>query len=211
MFAEKQGKDSSFIKFQITEFFNRPDFRPVKGDVGISYDDCLTAKELTDLKLTASRKTALMIDALYQTAARVSELLAVRLSDCTPGTNGIKVFITNGKGGKSRTVYLTTALYNDIVKTFKGKIYLLETKNKTPFLRTNVFHQIKSAGENIGIYNLHPHTLRHTWATLNLEKLGIYKTSNYLGHTDISTTAKYYLHNKPTESDILNLFNGVEK
>lgn len=204
LYAERHGKDSTALKYQITDFFKRADNRPVKIDAAVTLDDCLTLDELNELRALPV-KTALIIDALFQTAARVSELIHIKLDDCTQGKQGVKVQITHGKGGKSRTVYLSSTLYAEIVRTFKGKVYLFETSTGRQIDRQNIHKQIRNAGRAIGIENLHPHTLRHTWATLNLDKLGIYKTSHYLGHADIATTARFYLHNKPTESEILNL------
>ena len=211
LYSERQGKDSTALKNQIRDFLKSPDVRPVKIDPAITSDDCLTVDELAELKTISDHRTSLIIDALYQTAARVSELINIKSSDCTPGKQGVKIQITNGKGGKCRTVYLSTALYSAIVKTFNGKKFLFETTTGHRLDRTNLHKQIKRAGRAIGIDNLHPHTLRHTWATANLDRLGIYKTSHYLGHADIATTARFYLHNKPTEGEILNLLNEDEK
>ena len=202
--AERKGTDSTVVRFQIDDLFKRPENRTTTIDCAVTSDDCLTAEELRELKAAAPHRAALLIDSLYQTAARVSELINVKLTDCAPGKHGVKVQIARGKGGKARDVYLSASLFDAIREEYAGRVYLFETATGGKLDRSNIHKTIQAAGHAIGIKNLHPHTLRHTWATANLDRLGIYKTSHYLGHADIATTARYYLHNKPTEAEILN-------
>lgn len=202
--AERQGADSTVVRYQIDDLFRRPENKTTAISPAVTSDDCLTAEELRELKAAAPHRTALLIDALFQTAARVSELINVKLSDCEQGKHGVKVQITRGKGGKARDVYLSAFLFAAIREEYRGRVYLFETATGGRLDRSNIHKAIQAAGQAIGIKNLHPHTLRHTWATSNLDRLGIYKVSHYLGHSDIATTARFYLHNKPTEAEILN-------
>ena len=204
LYAERTGTDSTVVRYQIDELFRRPENRTTAINPAVTADDCLTPDELRELEEAAPHRTALLIDALYQTAARVSELINVKLSDCEQGKHGVKVQITRGKGGKARDVYLSASLFAAIREEYRGRVYLFETATGGRLDRSNVHKAIQAAGHAIGIKNLHPHTLRHTWATSNLDRLGIYKVSHYLGHSDIATTARFYLHNKPTEAEILN-------
>lgn len=204
LYAERQGADSTVVRYQIDDLFKRPENKATKIDCAVTSDDCLTAEELRELKAASPHRTALLIDALYQTAARVSELINVKLSDCEQGKHGVKVQITRGKGNKAREVYLSASLFAAIREEYAGRVYLFETTKGGRLDRSNIHKAIQAAGHAIGLKNLHPHTFRHTWATANLDRLGIYKTSHYLGHADITTTARFYLHNKPTEAEILN-------
>ena len=204
LYAERTGTDSTVVRYQIDDLFRRPENKTTAINPAVTSDDCLTAEELRELKAAAPHRTALLIDALYQTAARVSELINVKLSECEQGKHGVKVQITRGKGNKAREVYLSASLFSAIREEYAGRVYLFETATGGRLDRSNIHKAIQAAGHAIGIKNLHPHTLRHTWATSNLDRLGIYKVSHYLGHSDIATTARFYLHNKPTEAEILN-------
>ena len=204
LYAERTGTDSTVVRYQIDDLFRRPENRTTAINPAVTSDDCLTPDELRELREAAPHKTALLIDALFQTAARVSELINVKLSECEQGKHGVKIQITRGKGNKAREVYLSESLFSAIREEYKGRVYLFETKTGGRLDRTNIHKAVQAAGHAIGIKNLHPHTLRHSWATSNLDRLGIYKVSHYLGHADIATTARFYLHNKPTEAEILN-------
>lgn len=208
--AERQGQDSSLIKYRIDQAFKQPELKSVKIDKSITDQDVLTPEELRRIIEIATPKTGLLIEALYQTAARVSELLNIRLADCKArrGPGAIEVSIT-GKGKKQRKVFITTALYERIRDTYQGKKFLFESETGQQLNRQNVHKQIKRAAAAAGIAGLHPHTIRHTWATHNLDRLGIHKVSKYLGHSDIAITSAYYLHNQASAEEILQgeLFN----
>ena len=55
---------------------------------------------------------------------------------------------------------------------------------------------LKEIGKRCGIEDLHPHKLRHTFASVNLlEGIGDIETiAEILGHSDVSTTLKVYTH-----------------
>jgi integrase/recombinase XerD len=176
-----------------------------KPDKKISKDQILTIEEINELVSVSGQKTGLLIQALYQTAARVSELINIKLSDCEERDNGIIIRIM-GKGNKERFVYMTTQLYLEIKRVYQGQAFMFEYR-KQPISRQAVHKAIKNAGEKIGRSDIHPHTLRHSFATNRLEKdLNLAAISDYLGHNDISITTKYYLHNK---ADMNKILQGV--
>ena len=107
-----------------------------------------------------------------------------------------------GKGRRARRVQISADLFARIKSTFASKQYLFETRTGSSLNRSNVFRMVKSAGELIGVENLHPHTLRHSWATHNIDGLGVYKVSRYLGHSDTAVTSRYYLHSTPNGDEI---------
>ena len=198
---ESTGKDSTILKYRINEIF-KSQVKTIQTDLSITENETLTQTELDKLIETAPHRTALIIQALYQSGCRISELLSIRLSNITHNQEHVSIIIV-GKRSKARTVYLKADLFNDIQAEFKGMTYLFETNNGKQLNRSNVYRMIQASGKQIGIRNLHPHTIRHTFATLNIDRLGLHKASKYLGHSDVSTTSKFYIHQQATASEIL--------
>jgi len=184
---------------EFNDFFRR--LEVPKRDVAVT-EDFLTVAEIKDLIAAAGPKTGLLVKALWHTAARVSELVSIRLSDCEAGKDGVSIRIL-GKGSKEGVVYMTTDLYEDIRKAYRGKEYLFEFRGG-PVSRHNVYTLIRRAGVKMGRDRIvHPHTVRHSWATANLPILGLPKVSKYLRHSQLETTVKHYLHGKASKSEIL--------
>ncbi len=187
---------------KINLFFRAIKITDTRDEQGITHNNVLSSEELKRLINQSGRKTSLIIQALFETASRVSELCNIRLSDCKRSRDGMEIRII-GKGSKSRFVYMTYDLFSIIKKTYEGKTYLFEYKGK-PMSRITAHTLIKRAGLKIGRQDLHPHMLRHTFATLNINRLGLPKVSKYLGHSSINVTTAFYLHGKPSLEDVLS-------
>jgi len=185
---------------QINAFFEEIKIPTPKKQ--ITTDQTISEKELQELITVSGKKTALIIRALYSTACRISELVNIKLSDCTEKKDGVSIRII-GKGRKERTVYLDITLFNEIRNTYQGNTFLFETAGGEPVNRITAYTLIKRAGKKIGRPDIHPHTVRHSFATNRLKELGIDTIGAYLGHSKISTTAQYYLHNIPELKTIL--------
>ena len=140
-----------------------------------------------------------VLEILYSTGIRVSELVNIKLKDIDFNNKEIRIL---GKGNKERIV-----LYGDVLKE-KIKLYLDIAYDKFNILgsdylllnqhgkqindreiRTIVDNNMKIAGIN---KKISPHTLRHTFATHMLNGGADIKTvSDLLGHESISTTTIY--------------------
>jgi len=185
----------------INIFFKTIKITEHKDERGITENKILTVDELRSLLNVSGHKTALLIQALFETACRVSELCNVRLSNCKPYKNGIEIRIT-GKGNKSRMVFMSHPLFEKIRQTYRSKVFLLGS-GKKPISRITVHTLIKRAGQKIGRPDIHAHVLRHTFATMNINRLGLPKVSKYLGHSNINVTTSFYLHGKASLEEIL--------
>jgi integrase len=188
---------------QLAEVFK--DIKTGQADSTVYEHEILTREELSALTDTAGEKTAAIILALYESAARVSELLALRLSDCSVRGESVQCEIRRGKGRKQRTVYLSKATFEKLKRLYVGKVFLIERDGK-PLSRHTVATMVKRAGAAIGRPDIHPHTLRHTKAShLLAAGMSLPAVSAYCGHSDPSVTAKFYLHDKPTAEAVLGL------
>lgn len=202
--AKKNGQDSSIVKNELDNLFKSNGLKHVKPELKITENDCLNPDQLKAVIALSPKKKALIMTALYHTACRVSEITGIKMSDVKTMKAGCSIKVI-GKGSKERTVFLPVDVLNEIKKVFPCKTYLFEPKPGKPYTRQGIHKTVSCAGQKVlKIANLHPHTFRHTWATLNLDRLGLYKVSKYLGHSDVSITAQYYLHNEATDDEILN-------
>ncbi len=184
---------------KIDAFFKQ--IKIAKTDARKLKEDMMDARELRQIVKNAGPKTALILRALYQSACRISELVSMKLSDCDETAEGVKIRII-GKGRKERFVFMRKETFHAIREAYQGKVYLFEREGK-PLSKFTVYALVKRAGRKIGRADIHPHTLRHSWASINVETQGLSATSQYLGHADASTTARYYLHGMPSMSAVL--------
>jgi integrase/recombinase XerD len=139
-----------------------------------------------------------VIDVLYSTGCRVSELCDINLSDIDLDEKYLKL---KGKGSKQRIVPIGSMLYKNLLQylivrnTFlqnRGEpLFLSKSKNKLD--RTAVFRIIKKTAKNISLQvDVHPHTLRHSAATHMLEGgCDLRTVQEFLGHSSVSTTQIY--------------------
>ena len=160
--------------------------------------DQLLAAPVPDTPL-GSRDLA-MLQLLYATGLRVSELVAVRLSDLDSKMGIVR---TVGKGSKTRLVPVgQTALdaIESYVEQFRAAIlkeaaseFLFVTSLGTSMSRQGFWKLLRKYGLVAGIdKQITPHVLRHSFATHLLERgADLRSLQLMLGHADISTTQIY--------------------
>ena len=150
-----------------------------------------------------------LIDFMYSTACRVSELCDVRVSDLDFEEDFVKLF---GKGSKQRIVPIGSELKINLSKYLKFRDelntkepYLFLSKNMNQLDRSAIFRIIKkSATLSDNALSVHPHTLRHSAATHMLEAGCDLRTlQELLGHTSVSTTKIY---TKLTKEFLVEIF-----
>lgn len=144
-----------------------------------------------------------VLEVLYGCGLRVSELTGLDLLDLDLEAGFLRVM---GKGGKERLVPVAGAAQRALAEYLAhGRPYLRAKKTSTRqdpsavFLnvrggrltRQAVFGMVRTYGGKIGL-QLHPHTLRHSFATHMLQGgAELRALQEMLGHADISTTQVY--------------------
>jgi site-specific recombinase XerD len=136
-----------------------------------------------------------IIETLYATGVRISELLNIRLEDIKWDTR--QIWIRKGKGDKERFVLFTVECAERL------KAYLAARKVKSPYLFTNkrgkplspawVELILKHYTANLDLgFKVTPHTLRHTFAAHLAEKdMPQSYIQELLGHANINSTRIY--------------------
>lgn len=168
----------------------------------------LTTVEVTDLLKQPDIKKKLglrdraLLETLYATGIRVSELINLKFTDLHEELKLVKVF---GKGSKERLIPISKVALSWI-NSYKEKVrdpLILKVGKNTDFIFLNsrggsltrqaVWQIIKHYCKLAGIQkNVTPHTLRHTFATHLLENgADLRVVQEILGHSDISTTQIY--------------------
>ena len=137
-----------------------------------------------------------VLELMYATGLRVSELVGLKQKDVDLLAG---LIVCYGKGSKERRVPLGKSAIHWMqqyaaVKAAYGKqtspnVFLYRGK---PFTRQLAWSMIKSRAEQVGIKNVSPHTLRHSFATHLLQHGADSRSVQaLLGHSDISTTQIY--------------------
>ena len=158
------------------------------GDEGRPYHD----------RLGAARLSALL-ELLYATGLRVSELIKVRIDDVVMDAGFLR---TIGKGSKERIVPFGDAARDAIVRYVeKGRAeldryadpHLFLSQRSRPMTRQSFWMKITRYAREAGVTShISPHVLRHSFATHLLENgADLRSVQMMLGHADISTTQIY--------------------
>lgn len=147
-----------------------------------------------------------ILEMMYASGLRVSETANLKLGDVNFETAMVRVI---GKGSKERVVPVAPRVLNLLRRyTASARNELVEKNPMSPYLfvsrtgrrlnRERIWAIIKEAALIAGIdKEIHPHTLRHSFATHLLENgADLRAIQEMLGHSDISTTEIYTHVNK---------------
>ncbi len=153
-----------------------------------------------DMKTKLGMRNKAILELMYATGARVSEVVAIQMDWINLEYSYVKC---RGKGSKERIVPLGTKAIEAIqtyVKTARPKIknsqdstHLFLSKAGKPLRRENVWIVVKNCALKAGIHgHISPHKLRHSFATHLLENgADLRAVQEMLGHVNISTTQIY--------------------
>lgn len=151
-------------------------------------------RELLKIQCNQLRDLALM-EFLYSTGVRVSELTSLNRSDINFNSNDVTVF---GKGSKERETYITPSagiylkMYLDSRTDDNPALFVSLHRPYRRLSKNGVERMLRELGRRTGIKNVHPHRFRRTMATNALNRgMPIEQVSRLLGHAKLDTTQIY--------------------
>lgn len=197
---------SSFWDFLITEEMVHTN--PVKK-VGLLKLEKTIKKPFSAAELEALRVNCTMlrdralVEFLYSTGVRVSELVSLNVGDIEMGKQELVVY---GKGSKERKTYLTDAAKYYLKRYLTSRCQdgkTMEDLQKEPLFVTldmphnrltvaGVQYMLRELGKRAGVTRVHPHRFRRTIATDLLSRgMPIEQVKEFLGHEKLDTTMIY--------------------
>lgn len=160
----------------------------------------LTVEQLQQFLTAAHHKSpqvGLMMRTLFEGAFRVQEFVDLRVNDFSYTER--KLFVRDGKGGKSREVGLSTPLSEMLslyIQDAPPGRSLFITQLHRAYSARRMQQLVKELADDLDFpVPMHPHVLRHTRATLLAEKgMPLPHLSGFLGHKRLETTQVYTRH-----------------
>ena len=167
----------------------------------LSVDEIDVLFQAIDHSTPEGTRNRAMLEMMYSCGLRVSELIHVGFNHVFADTEFIRVI---GKGNKERLVPISpSALHyvNLYTEGYRNKInpkpgfenHIFLNRRGAALSRVMVFYILKDLAAKIGIKkNIHPHTLRHSFATHLVEGgADLRAVQEMLGHESITTTEIY--------------------
>jgi integrase/recombinase XerD len=183
----------------------------------LSVDEIDRLISAIDLSSNEGERNRAMLETLYGCGLRVSELVALKISDLFFDEGFLKI---TGKGNKQRFVPIgnLTQKYIQIYRDYKrAELNIKKGQEDTLFLnrrgsqltRAMIFTIIKDLAVKIELKkSISPHTLRHSFATHLLENgADLRSIQLMLGHESITTTEIYVHLDRRFLTEVMNTFH----
>lgn len=172
--------------------------------------ELLSKKEVKSIiENVTNEKYRVMLMVLYGCGLRISELLNLKVRDIDGERQTLKV--REGKGGKDRFVIVPPSVLT-VLRFYwchfhpTNWLFPSQRNNDEALCPSSLRKQLKAALYRSGIArNCSPHSLRHAFATHQLEAgMSLHQLQHQLGHNDVRTTSRYLhwlpeLHNRSTD------------
>lgn len=183
----------------------------------LSVDEIDMLIEAIDLSSNEGERNRAILESLYSCGLRVSELVALKISDLFFEEGFIKI---TGKGNKQRFVPIGSSTQNyisiyrnstrsdlNIKKGFEDTLFL--NRRGAQLTRAMIFTIIKDLALKINFNkSISPHTLRHSFATHLLENgADLRSIQLMLGHESITTTEIYVHLDRKFLTQVINSYH----
>ena len=185
--------DNNIIKVNIFKTINNPKIDKKLPNF-LSYEELRKIIDSIKCNNILEYRNKLIIEILYATGIRVSELINIKIKDIDFNNKSIKVL---GKGKKERIVYFgdyALKAINDYlnIRNSDNEYLILNKNNKQITVRGIEKIIDKVVKESSVKNNVSPHTFRHTFATHLLNNgADIKSVQELLGHNSLNTTEIY--------------------
>ena len=185
--------DNGFISANYFKLISNPKLEK-KLPTFLNYEDMRKVIDSIDTDDALGLRNKMIIELLYATGMRVSELKNIKINDINFSDNSIKVM---GKGSKERIVFFNNHSLNAIQKYLETRNYtneyLVLNNSGKPISVRGIEMIIKNVIDNACIkVHVSPHTFRHTFATHMLNNgCPLKSVQELLGHVSLSSTEIY--------------------
>jgi site-specific recombinase XerD len=204
------------IKFALEEILNKRFFVKLPySKVPQKMPEVLTKEEVRQLfEAITNTKHQLMIKLLYSAGLRVSELIHLKVKDLQLDKN--YGWVRQGKGSKDRPFIMAEALKGELADYIKKEgleqsSWLFKGRQKYHITTRTIQQITKKATKEAGISKrVHPHTLRHSFATHMIEDgYDVALIQSLLGHNSSETTMTYVHITSPRMINAKSPYDGL--
>ena len=180
------------IKFMMSEILHKYYYYRIKYSKNENkkrFPEALTKDEVKKLfSAIENEKHKLMIEFMYSSGLRVSELINLKTIDMNIAEG--YGYVRRGKGNKDRLFVIADCLKEELKKLSFGE-YVFSGANGQYSVRT-IQEILRKVSERAGIKHVHPHMLRHSFATHLIENgYSVSQIQSLLGHASPETSMVY--------------------
>ena len=189
------------------------DIKDVDAMLKSVYQKNRLCEKLNSYAYSATLRNAVVIELLFATGARVSEIANIKLENINVLIGAITI---KGKGNKERIIEVCNKETLQLLKKYQNH-FIDKIQNSGGFFLINRLGKklsdqsirglVKNTSKSVGIQkHITPHVFRHSLATLLLENdVDIKYIQSILGHSSIMTTQIYTHVNRKKQRQILTL------
>jgi integrase/recombinase XerD len=182
--------------------------KPRRLPVVLTEDEAAALLGQPNQRYWTGRRDHCLLHVLLTTGLRSAEVLALTTGDIDWQTG--RLLVRQGKGKQDRMAWLGDAVLDELrawrgqLKTCRPPMLLFTTLRGTPMYASQLRAMVKRRGNKAGLAykDIHPHTLRHTFASWLYRQTGnLVTVQKALGHSDLSTTTVYlHFSDRPTHN-----------
>lgn len=182
----------------------------------LSYNEIQVRKMLRCLETEPLMWKAIVLFVI-DSGCRCGEIMGLKWSEIDFGSGKVNIcrniqytaelgrIVNTSKNGKNRTIYINRPVLNCLDEWKKAQVkengaiaekgYCFTKKDGTPLIPVSFNNYLYRFGKKYGFPGIHPHTLRHTMASLSIANgADIVSVSKKLGHAKTSITLDIYSH-----------------
>ena len=197
------GHKIGYLQFNVGSIIKIPTLKNTLAERILSEQQVQTI-----IALEPNPRNKLLLQFLYTSAGRVTEVCCLKWRDLKPvGDRGQVTFY--GKGQKTRAIALPASLWKELQRV-RGldddPVFASKKKSTGGALKANQVRIIvANAGKRAGIKGVSPHYFRHSHASHSLDRgASLQLVKDTLGHSSILVSERY-LHAKPDDSSAMYL------